>query len=166
LPPSQASLEEDYRNELSSNHGIVFDSLLAITNMPIKRFADDLYKSGKLSEYFQLLAKTFNAATLPGLMCRGTVNIQWDGKLYDCDFNAALDMPVGGEQTDIWSIGEFGWLDTAEYRIDADDAIDFQTLLTHWPDKRSRQASIAMGVLQGLDPAVAVVLLNRILIGS
>lgn len=112
------------------------------------------------------MAKTFNAATLPGLMCRGTVNIQWDGKLYDCDFNAALDMPVGGEQTDIWSIGEFGWLDTAEYRIDADDAIDIQTLLTHWPDRRSRQASIAMGVLQGLDPAVAVVLLNRILIGS
>lgn len=107
LPPSQISLEEDYRKELYTHQGIVFNSLLAITNMPIKRFADDLYKSGKLSEYFQLLASSFNPATLAGLMCRSTVNVQWDGKLYDCDFNAALEMPLGEEKADIWSIGEF-----------------------------------------------------------
>lgn len=106
LPPSQASLEETYRMELQTNEGIVFDSLLAITNMPIKRFADDLYRDGKLSDYFQLLVESFNPATLSGLMCRETINVQWDGKMYDCDFNGALEMPIQGVQTNIWTIGE------------------------------------------------------------
>ncbi|UZJ56256.1 hypothetical protein CBS101457_005576 [Exobasidium rhododendri] len=104
LPPSQASLEEEYRNQLHTNQGITFNSLFAITNMPIKRFADDLFQSGKLSEYFQLLAKTFNPSTLSGLMCRETINVQWDGKLFDCDFNAALDMPMNSERADIWTL--------------------------------------------------------------
>lgn len=89
-----------------TNEGIVFDSLLALTNMPIKRFADGLYRDGKLSEYFQLLVDSFKPATLSGLMCRDTINVQWDGKLYYCDFNGALEMPIKGVQTDIWMIGE------------------------------------------------------------
>ena len=103
LPPPQAQLEADYRSRLRDEHGIVFDALLALTNMPIKRFADDLERSGGLSAYMSDLAANFNAATLPGLMCRETVNVQWDGTIYDCDFNAALNL--ASVPRDVWSIG-------------------------------------------------------------
>lgn len=60
--------------------------------MPIKRFADSLYQTGQYADYMQTLANAFNPGTVEGLMCRNTVNVSWDGKIYDCDFNAALDL--------------------------------------------------------------------------
>jgi hypothetical protein len=80
--------------------------------MPIKRFADTLYQTGQYAAYMELLVHAFNARTVGGLMCRYTVNVAWDGKIYDCDFNAALDLgsqaTLRGENRtglDIWDIG-------------------------------------------------------------
>lgn len=91
LPPAQASLEADYKVRLAE-HGIVFNSLLTITNMPIARFARQLERQGDLSRYQGLLTDAFNAATVPGLMCRHLVSVGWDGRLHDCDFNQMLDL--------------------------------------------------------------------------
>ena len=96
LPPPQAGLEADYRRELVNAYGIRFTRLFTITNMPIGRFRDDLERHGELEEYFRLLEATFNAGTVAQLMCRRTLNVGWDGVLYDCDFNAMLDMPMLG----------------------------------------------------------------------
>lgn len=75
-------------------HGVVFSSLLCLNNMPIKRFADWLLRRGKMEEYMQLLAGGFNPAAGAGLMCRDTVSVAWDGRLYDCDFNQQLAIPM------------------------------------------------------------------------
>lgn len=103
LPPPQGSLEDDYRRELRRAFGIEFNSLVAITNMPIKRFADDLRREGRLSDYLSMLAGAFNADTVERVMCRDMVHVAWDGRVYDCDFNYALEMglglPGGGEGT-------------------------------------------------------------------
>ena len=94
LPPPQSALEEDYRRQLGLRFGISFTQLLTITNMPLGRFRAHLSHSGQERDYFTLLRKSFNPATLSGLMCRYQINIGWDGTLYDCDFNLALGLPV------------------------------------------------------------------------
>ncbi len=94
LPPDQAKLEEDYRRELWARFGIVFTRLLTITNMPIGRFQVDLVRQGKDQEYLNLLQRSFNPETVEGLMCRHQINVDWDGRIYDCDFNLALNLPV------------------------------------------------------------------------
>merc|ERR1740130_729384 len=91
LPPPQETLHAKYTEELHSAFGVRFDDLFPITNMPIKRFADQLYRAGKLSEYMQLLVEQFNTSTLDSLMCRSMVSVAHDGTMYDCDFNLALD---------------------------------------------------------------------------
>lgn len=94
LPSEQLTLEEDYRRELAERFGIAFTHLLTITNMPLGRFGKDLALHRQLEPYRDLLRQSFNPATVPGLMCRRQVSIGWDGTLYDCDFNLALDLPV------------------------------------------------------------------------
>ncbi len=94
LPPDQSELEEDYKQELKSKYGIEFTHLLTVANMPIGRFRSDLKRADQLEVYNQLLRDSLNSATLDGLMCRHQINIGWDGKLYDCDFNLALKLPV------------------------------------------------------------------------
>ncbi|MDC0335764.1 arsenosugar biosynthesis radical SAM protein ArsS [Pseudodesulfovibrio sp.] len=94
LPPSQAMLEGAYKKEMKERYGIVFNRLLTITNVPIGRYMDELKEKGQDSQYMELLAESFNPATVDGLMCRHQVNIGWDGRLYDCDFNQALGLPV------------------------------------------------------------------------
>lgn len=93
LPPPQAKLEEDYRRELQKAFGIEFNQLIAIANMPIKRFADDLRRQNKMTEYMQLLVDKFNPATVDNLMCNHQIHVAYDGRIYDCDFNYALEMP-------------------------------------------------------------------------
>jgi radical SAM/Cys-rich protein len=95
LPPAQESLEQDYKEKLKVDWGIEFTNLLTITNMPIKRFADYIHRRGELANYMELLVQSFNPATVNGLMCRNTVSIGWDGKVYDCDFNQQLAMQTG-----------------------------------------------------------------------
>ncbi len=95
LPPAQDKLEQDYKQHLNDDFGIVFNKLYTITNMPITRYAKYLKAFNQLEIYTELLINNFNPHTLDGLMCRNTLNISWDGKLYDCDFNQMLGMSMG-----------------------------------------------------------------------
>ncbi len=107
LPPPQAALERDYRRELRERYGIEFHRLLTITNMPIKRFAEQLARWGQQEAYMSLLINHFNPATVPGVMCRSLVSVGWDGTLYDCDFNQMLDLPVAGAARTLRDITRF-----------------------------------------------------------
>jgi radical SAM/Cys-rich protein len=98
LPPPQAELEERYRKELDDRFGIAFDHLLTITNMPIRRFAHALARDGQHEAYMSLLVHHFNPETVPALMCRETISVGWDGRVYDCDFNQMLSLPMGGRE--------------------------------------------------------------------
>jgi len=111
LPPPQAELEAQYRDELARNFGIVFDRLLTIANMPIARFANQLRTTGSHSAYMSLLVNHFNPATVDGLMCRSLVSVGWEGRLYDCDFNQMLEIPLGDSvASTIWDIEDVGGL--------------------------------------------------------
>jgi radical SAM/Cys-rich protein len=101
LPGDQSSLERDYRRELKTRHGIVFDRLYTITNMPISRFLDHLDRTGNLQRYMELLVASFNPRAAEGVMCRTYLSVGWDGTLYDCDFNQMLALPAnhGAPQT-------------------------------------------------------------------
>ncbi len=92
LPPAQASLERDFKQRLQRQHGIVFNNLFAITNMPISRFLDYLIQSGNYNTYMEELSNAFNPLAVEGVMCRNTLSVGWDGYLYDCDFNQMLEM--------------------------------------------------------------------------
>lgn len=94
LPPEQASIERDFRRELEARYGLTFNHLYTIANMPISRFLDYLRRSGNYERYMQKLIASFNPATIEGLMCRTLLSVGWDGKLYDCDFNQMLDLPL------------------------------------------------------------------------
>jgi radical SAM/Cys-rich protein len=95
LPPEQQAAERDWKRELERRHGIVFDRLFTITNMPISRFLQHLEEKGQAGEYLARLAARFNPAAAAGVMCRSTLSVGWDGSLYDCDFNQMLDLPLG-----------------------------------------------------------------------
>jgi radical SAM/Cys-rich protein len=101
LPGDQTSLERDYRRELRLRHGIVFDRLYTITNMPISRFLEQLERTANLERYMQLLVASFNPRATDGVMCRSYLSVGWDGTLYDCDFNQMLELPSnhGAPQT-------------------------------------------------------------------
>lgn len=104
LPPAQAKLEADYRRELDQRFGIRFTRLYTITNMPISRFLHELRREGKLEAYMQLLVDAFNPQAARAVMCRNLVSVGWDGRLYDCDFNQMLELPLGAEIADVWSL--------------------------------------------------------------
>jgi radical SAM/Cys-rich protein len=99
LPPAQAELEARYRSELRAAFGIEFHRLLTLTNMPIRRFARALAREGRLEAYLSLLVNHFNPAAVAGLMCRSLVSVDYAGRLYDCDFNQALGLPMPGAPT-------------------------------------------------------------------
>ncbi len=90
LAPDQAELEMDYKRELKAHFGIVFNQLYVITNMPIARFDSYLKRQGQYADYMQLLLDQFNPGSVAGLMCRDTINVDWQGQVYDCDFNQQL----------------------------------------------------------------------------
>ena len=95
LPPPQAAIEADFKRELDTRYGVVFNSLYAITNMPISRFLAFLLRTDNYDRYMQRLVEAYNPAAAAGVMCRNTLSVGWDGALYDCDFNQMLDLPVG-----------------------------------------------------------------------
>ncbi len=94
LPPSQEALELDYKKELKDGFDIEFNSLFAITNLPISRFLEFLVASERYDEYMNLMVDSFNPDAAKNVMCRNTISISWDGFLYDCDFNQILDLKV------------------------------------------------------------------------
>jgi radical SAM/Cys-rich protein len=95
LPPNQQTLQADYKRELSEHFGIVFNELFALTNMPIQRFGSTLVSKGTFDSYMDLLKSSFQQQNLPGVMCRNTVSVDWQGWLSDCDFNQQLGLPLG-----------------------------------------------------------------------
>jgi radical SAM/Cys-rich protein len=94
LPASQASLEADFKKNLMDKHGIVFNNLFTITNLPISRYLEFLLMSGNLDEYMEKLVAAYNPSAAANVMCRNTISVRWDGTLYDCDFNQMLEIPV------------------------------------------------------------------------
>lgn len=111
LPPPQACLEADYKQELRVRFGIEFHNLHTLANLPIKRFADFLRLKGQYAAYMGLLVNHFNPQTVSKLMCRSLISVGWDGKLYDCDFNQMLELGMsqvaGTSGLTIWKIGSF-----------------------------------------------------------
>ena len=101
LPPSQDKLEETFHERLRDDFGVRFTHLITIANMPIGRFREDLEKSGRLGNYMELLHETFNPDTVNALMCRKQVNVNWNGDVYDCDFNLALGLKMKLEHSNI-----------------------------------------------------------------
>lgn len=108
LPPSQQSLEIDFKNKLRDEHGIEFNSLFTITNMPIKRFGSTLLSKGTFHEYMDLLKSAHKKDNVPTVMCRSLVSIDWKGYLYDCDFNQMLDLPITNENNERLHIDSIG----------------------------------------------------------
>ena len=94
LPPPQGPLEADYQRELWQHFGIRFDHLFALTNMPVQRFGSTLLSKGQFEGYMQLLKDAYRAENLPTVMCRTLLSVDWQGYLYDCDFNQMLGMPA------------------------------------------------------------------------
>lgn len=93
LPPNQTELQEAYTEHLQREFGIVFNELFTITNMPIKRFGSTLVTKGTFDDYMSLLKENYSAANLPGVMCRSQISVDYQGYLYDCDFNQQLELP-------------------------------------------------------------------------
>lgn len=94
LPPSQQELEAAYRRELRLRYGIVFSHLFTITNMPIQRFGSTLISHGEFDTYMQLLKESYSEENLSGVMCRSLISVDWQGYVYDCDFNQMLSLPM------------------------------------------------------------------------
>lgn len=96
LPPAQAALESAYKTELLQRYGVVFNQLYVLANMPIKRFGSELMASGGFHRYMETLRQAHRNENLPGVMCRTLISVDWQGAVYDCDFNQMLAMPLGG----------------------------------------------------------------------
>jgi radical SAM/Cys-rich protein len=92
LPPDQCALEQDYRKHLDERYGIRFNRLLTLTNMPIRRFGSMLQSKGQFQDYLRLLKESFLSGNLEAVMCRSLVSVDWQGYLYDCDFNQMLGL--------------------------------------------------------------------------
>jgi len=97
LPPNQEALQADYQRELYEHFGIVFNQLFTITNMPIQRFGSTLVSKGQFNDYMGLLKTNYAAANLDTVMCRNLVSVDWQGYLYDCDFNQLLEIPLSDQ---------------------------------------------------------------------
>ncbi|MDG2049724.1 MAG: arsenosugar biosynthesis radical SAM protein ArsS [Myxococcota bacterium] len=113
LPPDQTALKEEYQAALGERFGLTFDHLISLTNMPLKRFRHELERDGQYSDYMDLLMENFNPQTLPHLMCRSLISVDYRGRIFDCDFNQAIDCPPPRPLRTIWEIEEF---DTFENR--------------------------------------------------
>lgn len=96
LPPPQESLEQDYRKRLHEDFGIEFTGLFCLANLPIHRFGSTLISRGRFEEYMELLKSSHRDANLDSVMCRDLLSVDWQGHVYDCDFNQMLDLPQGG----------------------------------------------------------------------
>jgi radical SAM/Cys-rich protein len=117
LPGGQAGLEREFKSQLKRRYNIDFNRLFAITNMPISRFLDYLLESENYEDYMNQLVTAFNPAAVPGVMCRNTISVSWDGYLYDCDFNQMLDLKVTSSNTQHISQFDFEQLSTRDIAL-------------------------------------------------
>jgi len=109
LPPPQAALEDEFREQLLAKHGITFSRLICLTNLPVKRFAAYLMRTNQWEAYHELLSASFEPLTMDRLMCRHTLSIGPDGRVYDCDFNQMLGVPLGSRSKQLWNINPSEW---------------------------------------------------------
>ena len=114
LPPEQAQLEQDYRRHLGERFGIVFNRLYTLANMPIQRFGSTLVSKGQLRDYMQLLRDAHRDENLDAVMCRSLVSVDWQGTVYDCDFNQMLGLPLQVTGRPRVRIGELAGRDPVE----------------------------------------------------
>jgi radical SAM/Cys-rich protein len=103
LPGNQHEMEKDFKKALFEDHGIVFNKLLSLTNLPINRFLDYLVASGNYEEYMNKLIESFNTAAISGLMCRNTISVDYQGRVFDCDFNQMLGLAINTKNGDMLS---------------------------------------------------------------
>jgi len=96
LPPAQGPLEAEYRTRLNADHGIRFNRLYVLTNMPIQRFGSMLVSKGQFEDYMALLKDAYRPENLESVMCRTLLSVDWQGYVYDCDFNQMLGLPLSG----------------------------------------------------------------------
>ena len=94
LPPAEAALEDDYRKHLSERYGVAFNRLFTLTNMPIRRFGSTLVSKGQFDSYMAVLKNAYREENLHSVMCRTLLSVDWQGYVYDCDFNQMLGMPM------------------------------------------------------------------------
>jgi radical SAM/Cys-rich protein len=106
MPGAQSSIETEYRKALNDKYKIVFNNLFCITNIPVGRYLKYLIESGNLGDYMCELAKAYNPAVVPNVMCKNTISVGWDGSLYDCDFNQMLELKIDGSCAD--SLDKYG----------------------------------------------------------
>jgi radical SAM/Cys-rich protein len=116
LSASTATLEREWKVGLEKHHGVSFDRLITLNNMPISRYLEWLEQSGNLQRYMEVLVNAFNPATVNGLMCRNTLSVSWDGRLFDCDFNQMLDLECQ-PQPSFRFIGDFDPIAFAQRQI-------------------------------------------------
>jgi radical SAM/Cys-rich protein len=107
LAGNQHALQSHWHEALQHAHGVTFDSLIALNNLPIARFLEWLQESGNLAGYMQKLVAAFNPETISRLMCRHTISIGWDGRIYDCDFNQMLELDACSASGSSLHIREF-----------------------------------------------------------
>jgi radical SAM/Cys-rich protein len=105
LPPRQSTIEPDFHRELRDRYGVVFNHLYVVTNMPINRFLEFLVRTEQYEAYMERLVQAYNPAAAAGVMCRSILSVGWDGRLYDCDFNQMLELPLAPDQPE--HIAEF-----------------------------------------------------------
>lgn len=113
LPAAQASLEREWKRELAARHGVHFDALLCLTNMPIGRFLEWLESSENLVPYVDALARGLNPLAVPAVMCRNQVSVAWDGTVWDCDFNQMLELAPRGGAMHVRDLDPAAWSERA-----------------------------------------------------
>ena len=94
LPPAQQALEPDYKKVLKESYGIFFNQLYVLANMPVGRFGSTLISKGEMDGYLALLREAHHQDNLDAVMCRNLLSVDWQGYVYDCDFNQMLGLPM------------------------------------------------------------------------
>jgi len=120
LPGAQDDLERDYKQRLEDDHGIRFSNLFTITNAPLGRFKQALENTGRFAGYMKLLEDSFNPQAAPGIMCRSLISVDWQGKVYDCDFNQALGSAISRDGREL-SLEDIEAASAAGREITVDD---------------------------------------------
>ena len=117
LPPSQQTLEQDYKQHLSGQYDITFNNLLTLANMPIHRFGSTLVSRDKFDDYMTLLKDAHNEENAASVMCRSLISVDWQGYIYDCDFNQMLDMPLQIDTRQKLHLSELTGIDLENHAI-------------------------------------------------
>ena len=117
LPPSQQALEQDYKRHLAKQYGITFNHLLTLANMPIHRFGSTLVSRGEFNDYMALLKGAHRNSNMAAVMCRSLISVDWQGYVYDCDFNQMLDMPLQIDARQKLHISDLTGIDLRNYAI-------------------------------------------------